>query len=239
MRSPCAAGFTLVEMLVALLVVAILTVLMLGGVERSVSAANAVKCVGNLRQIGVAVAAYAGENNNQWPFYKEYKPGVDEQAYVGRLVREGSTWMGLGKTYPYLLEKRIFCCPADKYGTVKALTVADWGPTANGSIQGTYSIRGLGQVKPRPLGATLASLGRRSIASCQWAYATSNPMKLPLAFHSGGYPVLFSDGSVERISFPAGSVDSENPPNINNSTSLQRNVWEFFDGKLTTELQLK
>lgn len=226
-------------MLSVLVVIAILSVLLFSVAKRGISRAQSVKCVGNLRQIGAAAAAYAAENNNQWPYYKEYKPGVDEQAYVGRLVREGAIWVGLGKTYPYHFDKRIFCCPADQLGTIKALTVADWGPTASGSIQGTYSVRGLGQVKPRPLGATFASLGRRSIASCQWAYSASSPVKLPLAFHPGGYPVLFSDGSVESISFPAGSVDPENPPDINNSTSLQRDVWEFFDGKLTTNLKLK
>ena len=239
MRTPSTAAFTLIEVLSVLVVIAILSVLLFSVAKRGISRAQSVKCVGNLRQIGAAAAAYGAENNNEWPFYGTYDYPTNQGAWITRLLRSGTVWTGLGKTYPYHQDKRLFYCPGDTSPTVQALTTRDWSLTGTGGIDGTYLVRGYGQTKPRPLGKTYATLGRRSIASCQWAYSASSPVKLPLAFHEGGYPVLFSDGSVQIIPFPAGSVDRDHPPDIWNNNTLQTSVWEFFDGKLTTDLKLK
>lgn len=239
MRRQTISAFTLLELVTVLLVVTILAVLMVGEVKRGISRAESAKCVGNFRQLGAAASAYAADNNNQWPYSGEYTYPDDQQAWINRKVRVGNVWTGLGKTYPYHLSKKLFYCPADRSGTIKAMDTADWRVDGAGSIDGSYLVRGYGQTSPRPLGKNYATLGRRAIASCQWAYAASSPVKLPLAFHDSGYPVLFSDGSVETISFPKDSVDRENPPSIWDKNSLQIDVWEFFDGKLKKELKLK
>lgn len=239
MRRQSTFAFTLVELLAVLLVVSILVVLTMAEVRRGISRAQAASCVGNFRQLGAAASAYASDNNNQWPYSGEYAYPDDQQAWVGRKVRVSNSWTGLGKTYPYHQSKKLYYCPADRSGTIKAMATADWRIDGMGSIDGSYLVRGYGQTNPRPLGKSFASLGRRAIASCQWAYSASSPVKLPLAFHDNGYPVLFSDGSVETISFPKDSVDPDKPVDIWNKNSLQIDVWEFFDGKLKKELRLK
>ena len=239
MRSSFSAAFTLIEVLSVVLVTTILGVLLIGGMNRTVSGAQSVKCVANLRQVGSAAAAFASENNNQWPYFGEYDYPTNQGAWITRTLRTGAVWTGLGKTFPYHRDKRIHYCPADNSPTIRALQTADWSPTGAGSIEGTYLLRGYGQTKPRPLGKTYATLGRRSFASCQWARSASSPVKLPLSFHEGGYPVLFSDGSVQVIAFPSDSVDRNNLPDIWNKNTLQTDVWEFFDGTLTTPLRLR
>ena len=58
-------GFTLVELLVVISVVAILIALLLPAVKRTREKARVTTCASNLRQINIAVAAYAHENNSQ------------------------------------------------------------------------------------------------------------------------------------------------------------------------------
>lgn len=84
--------------------------------------------------------------------------------------------------------------------------------------------------------AAYAAIGRIALASCQFAYSPRNA-KLPLSFHNGAHPVLFSDGSVQIIGFPKGAVDPENPPNIWDSNTKQISIWRYFAGK-TTALNL-
>lgn len=57
------AGFTLIELLTTVGIVAILAALMIPMVQNSIEAARSSGCLTNLRQIGVASAAYVSEND--------------------------------------------------------------------------------------------------------------------------------------------------------------------------------
>jgi len=60
-------GFTVVELLVAIAIVAVLTSLLFGVYASSKDKANATACANNLRQCGVALRLYANEHQGHFP----------------------------------------------------------------------------------------------------------------------------------------------------------------------------
>lgn len=61
------AGFSLIELLVVIGIIAILASLILGYITASMEAARTQTCVNNMRQWGAALQTYAAENNNRFP----------------------------------------------------------------------------------------------------------------------------------------------------------------------------
>jgi len=65
-------GFTLIELLVVIGIVAILAVIVFSSIKSASRSAKSAKAVSNLRQIGMMVVSYAGENNNRIPCYIDW-----------------------------------------------------------------------------------------------------------------------------------------------------------------------
>lgn len=99
------AGFTLLELLSAVMVVVLLAGLLYPVGSSAIRKGQASKCTSNLRQIGMALQAYAGENNNSFP---KLSGG------------SGQDWDQAAIT-PYLpsrpdgRQNKAFICPAAKY----------------------------------------------------------------------------------------------------------------------------
>lgn len=91
------AGFTLIELLVVISIIMILAGMLLPSLARAKQQANRIKCLNNMRQLGLSLIMYADENEGQFP-PRRTPP---------------STW--INRLEPYYRAEDILHCPSDGF----------------------------------------------------------------------------------------------------------------------------
>ena len=122
-----AAAFTLVELLVCLLVVAVLTAVCVPVYGRVSEAGRAAKCIANLRQLGGALGLYLGDHNLTMP---TLLAGRTDKTQDGAVIDNTLN--------AYLPDPRVFACPSDGGEAARSGTSYFWNPALNG--QSTTSL---------------------------------------------------------------------------------------------------
>ena len=146
-----AAGFTLLDILVAIAVISLLIAILSPTLSKVQETSRRVVCASNLRQFGLGMQMYADDSRGSLPPSAFLAAGRGEQAEMMtvrlapdhrvRMTRNG--WDGLGILYRtnYLKAPGLFYCPSH-HGEHSFDRYAEAWARSSGEIVGNYHFRG-------------------------------------------------------------------------------------------------
>lgn len=221
-------GFTLVEILVVVAIIAILAAMLFPVFGRAREAARQTNCQNNLRQLGMAFAQYVQDvhrypgsgqkqkwaNGGQWvtggeagtPTNYLSPPEVDPDVPGLALSSAPFTYQApkeaypeKGVLYPYVKSSAVYVCPSNADNGKKKL-----------SYSMNCALAFLGETRVTDATATILLVDEAETLNDGffWAANVDASTDMLTQKHNGGGNLLFADGHVKHVPFAAFPLDN-------------------------------
>lgn len=224
------SGYTLIELMVVIGIIAILSVLVTGGWRMFRAAATGAACTNNLRQLSAAVTLYTGDHSGFFPPYVEYSKDGQRKWYFGNETTPPGTAEGdrdldrtAGPLYPYIeAVGKIEVCQGFNYANAlwkEKFKGASYGYGYNwwlGGRSGGMPMN-LAQLKGASTILLFGDCGQvntfqppasRTKPMIEEFYIIDEKERTVHFRHNGRANILFIDGHVESFKPYAGTTDT-------------------------------
>ncbi len=193
------AGFTLVELLVVIVIIAILAALLLPVLNSGKHKAQTIACVNQLKQFAIAAQMYAADHNG---FLVPNSPTSGTNGWVGGDMKHSvqaaePVFLQHGRLFPYVGQTTVFRCPADRStattgrSRVRSYAMNSW--LGSRAMETTYPTAGRG-FRTFVKDAEFSGAG----AATLWLLADEHEQTI-----DDGFFLVTMDDSQPLASFPA------------------------------------